>query len=176
VYDAALAGNAAKLQSLLAKPDVEIDRAQGLLNTPLMWASVGGSLDCVKLLTEKGADINKQIAAWVPVRKESIPAPAFHRMSVSGSEGEAEYTDKNGSGVRAYVVRTPGVGPCALSRAVVRERVEIVRYLLEKGATIPGRMCIDFEWTTMADLAKATGNAEIIALIERAGGSVPAKR
>jgi ankyrin repeat protein len=140
--------------------------------TPLMAASMKGSLDCVKLLVEKGADLNKQTAEMV--------------FDTSGL-----WRDGNGT-IRGPLTSryTPGVGDCALSLAIAYGRADVVRYLLEHGASFPDRlycrvvhdprfrpalvhppvtapmmMMRGQAWTTIPALAKQTDNREIQSLI-----------
>jgi ankyrin repeat protein len=143
--------------------------------TPLMAASMNGRIDCVKLLIGNGADVNKQTTAQV---------------------FDTRGTYRDGNTIRGPVTSklTPGVGDCALSLAISHGHANVVRYLLEHGATFPPRLyCwvvpdakqgpalvrppgsfgyVIFrgqDWTTIPAHARQTDNREIQRLIEEAG-------
>jgi ankyrin repeat protein len=122
-------------------------------DTALLTAVKVGSLDCVKLLVEAGADVNKRDGALMKV----------------GSQGDYYYR----VGDTGMWVWTANIGHSPLSLAVDKGRADIVQYLLEHGATIPDRVLISCGlsglWTTPWRLAAGHGK-EIEELLRQHSG------
>jgi hypothetical protein len=177
---AALKGDKARLEALI-KPGMDINAGR---TTALMHACCSGSLECVQLLVAKGADINKRAGALVAMEKETLnrgsssERTGFAMRGVIDPDGQVveswqQSTDANGNYVRIHSKWVPEVGHCALSQAVVHKHAQIVKYLLERGATLPEKLWDQGGWVTMGDLAARSGNAEIIELIRQSSQPRP---
>jgi len=57
LFETARKGDIVKMAEILEDPDVDVLARDEKLHTPLMYASMAGSLECVEYLTDMGADV-----------------------------------------------------------------------------------------------------------------------
>jgi ankyrin repeat protein len=133
--------------------------------TALMCAAESGALESAKLLLKRGADVNRQMdARIVEVNVSSEPGRYFRSMLLK-AKAEA--------------------GNTALSFAILNARELLVELLLEEGADVNKRVVyqdarqvknlstgklhiVNEQESLIEDLARKSGNANIIALMQRA--------
>uniref|UniRef100_A0A7S4VS14 Uncharacterized protein n=1 Tax=Alexandrium monilatum TaxID=311494 RepID=A0A7S4VS14_9DINO len=57
LLETARRGDAVRTAEVLEDPDADVSTRDEKLNTPLMYAALGGSLECVEYLVDMGADV-----------------------------------------------------------------------------------------------------------------------
>lgn len=149
---AAAEGNSARVKAVLAKnPDLEVPaRALNL-------AAEAGDLESVRLLVERGADVNAQ---------EDVPVfTVLSRDPVRGVcvDGEPQWKPFKP----------------AIAYAIANHHVAVVKYLLEHGASVSLRFVelapVGYSglfnevrrWVTVQQVAQESGDAEIVKLVEQ---------
>ncbi|MBV9401112.1 MAG: ankyrin repeat domain-containing protein [Bryobacterales bacterium] len=121
LYDAIRANDLSGLKALLDQ-SVSPNTPDGRQITPLMYAAEIGSLDAMKILVERGADVNAQNAFGSTALMWSVSDPQRVRLLLDHG---------------ADVNRVAKSGRTALIIAAFTDpSVEVVRMLLEKGAKV----------------------------------------
>jgi ankyrin repeat protein len=121
------------------------------LITPLMWASWAGDIDLVKLLIEKGSDVNyKNINGLTPLME----------AAKMGQKEVVEYLINKGARVNEVSKK----GWSALMWAVDRNKPEVVKLLIEKGADVNIK---DIDGNTAISIAKIKKNEQLISLLSK---------
>ncbi len=121
LFVAAEKGETATVQKFLAGGG-DVNAADKNKLTLLNWAAYGGSLELVKILVAKGADVNMHAnkKAWTPL----------HNASATGFALVATFLLDHGASVNAL----DADGYSALSFAAEKKHPDIVRLLLARGA------------------------------------------
>ena len=121
LFVAAENGQSAVVQKFLAGGG-SVNAADANKLTLLNWAAYGGSLDLVKLLIAKGADVNAHAnkEAWTPLMNASATGFAL----VAGTLLD--------HGAELNALSDAGYSPLAF--AAEKKRVDVVRLLLARGA------------------------------------------
>ncbi len=121
LFEAAEAGKIAVVRKFLAGGG-NVNAADKEKLTLLNWAAYGGSLEMVKLLIDKHADVNAHAnkAGWTPLMN----------ASAMGFPLVAEYLLDHGADLN--VLNAEGYN--ALAFAAVKQRADVVRLLLARGA------------------------------------------
>lgn len=193
LFDAAMEGNAAGVRKLIrARADVNytesVDRTEGGTIdgvSPLMVATMAGSLDTVKLLVANGAWVNYLNS--MAVNALWIAAHNGHPEIVRYLAGRGAYLNNsnfedvtplmaaamNGHlavvkflvGAKADINAVHRDGDTALMFALAQNRTDIARFLIDAGADVAVR---NRHGVTALLIAVAEGNEEIVrALLER---------
>ena len=126
--------------------------------TVLTWASYNGHEDVVKLLLDKGAEVDA---------KHSTDGRTA--MWFASQEGHAEVVKlllEKGAEVNTKRTTT---GATSLLLASKNGHIEVVKLLLEKGAEVNVRT-IDGKWTALK-VAKLKRHTEIMQLLKKAGAN-----
>src|SRR5580693_7630895 len=120
-YSAIRENNLPQLKALLdRKGSADITDDRGI--TPLMYAAEIGSVDAVRLLTDRGADVNAQNAFGSTALMWSVSDPAKVRLLLDHG---AQVNTTARSGRTALIVA-----------AFTNPSAEVVRLLLAKGAKV----------------------------------------
>ena len=116
------------LASMLEYDDVAVDSKDGYGRTPLWWAAENGHEMVVKLLVEKGADVNSKDDrdGWTPL----------WRAAENGHEAVVELLVEKGADVNSKEDRD---GRTPLWWAAENGHEEVVKLLLEKGADVDSK-------------------------------------
>jgi hypothetical protein len=147
LHEAARRGDLATVRTLL-DAGVPVDAKSEYGATALSFACDKGHTEVVKLLLERGADVNVADSFY-----EATP------VVWAASNGHAEV-------VKLLVAA--GVDPAgAIGMAVQRDNVEVVRAVLDSGKVKPESLS-----GTLA-AAKAAGKTEVVTLLEAAGVKPP---
>ncbi|KAJ3086621.1 hypothetical protein HK102_012820 [Quaeritorhiza haematococci] len=156
---AAYKGHVGVVKELLKhKGKLEVDATDTQGHTALVWAAVGGEMECVKLLVEEGgADVNGS-----SVVRNTVDAGGgdnddlkekSDEKSTTTDETESEVAGKSPSpqSTTAQTLVSEAVTP--LVSAAFRGHMNIVQYLLEKGAEINARVCVNAIGTSKKGLS-----------------------
>ena len=155
-YDAIRANDLARVRALAdSKSAVNVTDRHGA--TPLMFAAVVGSVDAMKLLLARGADVNHQADGGATALMWAATDPAKVRLLLDS---------------RADPNRATKGGQTALLLAAMSDRsADIVRLLIAKGASVKA---IDEDRTTALVAAVLGNDTETIRLMIDAGIDVNA--
>lgn len=120
IYSVIRENNLTQLKALLGRNSAAVDDSRGI--TPLMYAAEVGSLDAMRLLIDRGADVNAQNAFGSTALMWSVSDPAKVRLLLDHG---AQVNTAAKSGRTALIVA-----------AFTNPSAEIVRLLLAKGAKV----------------------------------------
>jgi len=166
LFEAIRSKNVKSVQDILAKGNIILDPPQqpNQVNKPLAYAAAYGNLDIVKLILERGADINGQVAYGdVPLIKA-----AEH-----GNKDIIEYLLAQGADVNrpnAFGI-SPFIGFCAA------ENMELVQLALKYGGKINESYTQHTEPNqgkknyTALQAAVAYGKTDVVKLLLANGGN-----
>ncbi|MBN1598075.1 MAG: ankyrin repeat domain-containing protein [Bacteroidales bacterium] len=131
----------------------KVDKKDIAGQTPLMYAAEGGSIEVVKYLVEKGADVNAESGSKGR-GTALIYAAAANRFEV------VKYLLENGADINAT---TPYQNETALVWSVAMGHTDVVKLLVEKGADqeIKNR-----SGQTVMDLAKQSGKEDVVKILQ----------
>jgi ankyrin repeat protein len=152
LHQAAGKGHTQVIHLLLAK-GIDVNAQDTVGYTALMRAAEAGQDDTLMLLIAKGAEVNAQemhgysslMWAVMKGKKETARLLAEHQADVNAREKKANWT--------------------ALMMATVKDDVEMVRLLLDKGAD---PKLADTSGTTALEIARRRRNPLLIQLLEHA--------
>jgi ankyrin repeat protein len=153
---AAKDGDLPAIQTALAGGD-DINGRDKSGATALMWAANGGHAEVVKLLLEKGADVNvKRIGDGITAL--AVAAQNGHTELVNLLlEKGAEVNAKSSTGVTALIL------------ASQNGHTDVVKSLLAAKADINAKASVEGKDYTPLSVAKEMGRIQIIELLEKAG-------
>lgn len=159
VDNAIIAGDLAKLQSLLAADPSLIGAKDKKDLTPLMVAAAMGNLDAAKLLLDRGAPL------------EEKDDKKFTALLLAASEGQTDVVKlllEKGAQVdaRTYEGATP------LTFAASKGHPDVAMSLMEKGATVDAR---DNVGRTPLMMAALNGHIDVVVRLLAKGAAVDAK-
>ena len=120
IYSVIRENNLTQLKALLGRNSAAVDDSRGI--TPLMYAAEVGSLDAMRLLIDRGADVNAQNAFGSTALMWSVSDPAKVRLLLDHG---AQVNTAAKSGRTALIVA-----------AFTNPSAEVVRLLLAKGAKV----------------------------------------
>jgi len=142
------------------------------LNLELFNAAESGDLAKVKLLTEKGANVNA-VDLEGSTALDIEGGTALMTASGMGHLDIVKFLVEKGAAVNA---RTTGDvdGGAALMMASGMGHLDIVRFLVEKGADINARTTGDVEGDTALMMASGTGHLDIVQFLVEKGADVNA--
>jgi ankyrin repeat protein/rubrerythrin len=152
-------GNTKLIPPLLQKGANINARSEKHRRTPLMLAAFGGHVDTVRLLLEKGADVNA---------KEAVVGTALTDASNAGRLEVVRLLLEKGADVNAKNKD----GGTALTAASCTGHLEVVRLLLEKGADVNAKE--EFVGTALM-MGSFHGHLEVVRLLLEKGADVNAK-
>ena len=132
-FSAVEEGNIKKVASLLGA-GIEPNSKDKYDNTALHYASKKGHSEIVKLLLEKGANVNAQ--------DNDIGYTVLHRASMAGHLEVAKLLLDKGANINAQDI----FSETALHLATVSGHLEVVKLLFEKGGRCQCSMCDRFVW------------------------------
>ncbi|KAK2164054.1 hypothetical protein LSH36_69g01014 [Paralvinella palmiformis] len=127
IIEAAKAGNLTRLKEILNDDPMQRDACSPQDGaTPLMFAAMTGHLDIVKLLVEKGCDINKQdpISGWT----------ALMQATYHGKNAVAKYLIQAGANV--LIPAKNGCTAFYMASLIDDVDVEMYRMMAAKAATV----------------------------------------
>ncbi len=153
-YSAVRENNLAQLKALLdqkGNPAVTDDRGM----TPLMYAAEVGSLEAMRLLIDRGADVNAQNAFGSTALMWSVADPAKVRLLLDHG-ADVNLTAKSG---RTALIIAGFTNPSA----------EVVRLLLAKGAKVA---VIDSRHVTPLNAATFGNDTATVRLLLEAGADI----
>lgn len=154
ILKAAFNGQADELRTLIESEE-DMKAIMKDCSTALLLASVRGHTETVKVLIDKGVDVN-----WETGRGGTA------LMWAAGSRENTAYTVKVLLYAGADVNARSGDGCTALMDAARQGNIEIVRVLLDNGAEVDA---VNMEGRTALMEASASGYKEIVQLLENAG-------
>jgi ankyrin repeat protein len=153
-YNAVRGADRSHLDALLAKSPGDVRERRGGV-TPLMYAAALGSLDTMRLLLDKGADVNAKSAAGATALMWAAADPAKVRLLV-----------ERGADVKAVSES----GRTALLLAAMSDQsAETVRLLLERGADAKA---LDREQTSTLVAASYGNDTDSLRQLLKAGAPV----
>ena len=154
LFSVATAGNVSKMSAaLLAGANANAKTRKGGISgiTLLMAASGHGHLEVVKLLLEKGADVNA---------KNNDGYTALMAASLEGHPEVMKLLLEEGADVNAK----EGRGISVLMSASTRGRAEVVKLLLKKGADVNAK---NDDNLTALSIASVMGFPEVVKLLSK---------
>ena len=128
VFEAALVGDVARLSALLAADPGLIAARHQIGWTPLHFASFGGKLDTVKLLLDRGAEID-------PRARNRFQNTPLQTASLCGERDVMAHLLDRGADPNVR----QGEGFASLHDAAFLGRIDIIQLLLDHGADINAR-------------------------------------
>ena len=140
--------------------DVNIKETQGG-RTPLMWASQN-SKKAVELLLEKGAEVNVIGIDGMTAFIQSI----FGILSGSVTTEVCDLLLEKGADVNTQLAGQDAIGWTALMFATSNEKLDLVKYLISKGANVNLKAK---DGTSALSLAIINKNEEIIKILKTKG-------
>ena len=190
LYAAIRSGDVAKVSALLASSaDVNAKERRGGA-TPLMLAAAFGSLDTMRMLIDKGADVNARSAGdatalmWAvnDIDKVRLLIDKGADVNAVSSLGRsalflAAMSERSAEIVRLLVARGADVRLVAkdntamLAAAAIGNDTETIRFLIDRGADINGR---DFLGRTALMNVATNGNVAAVKLLLAKGADVKA--
>lgn len=121
--------------------------------TPLHYAAFSGELEIAKLLVAKGANVRAENAYG------QKPIDLTHYGKDNGYKGVMELLLDKGGG---KVNDTDKDGYTLLRCAVIIGNLEVIKFLIDKGANIHAK---DNKGRTPLDLARERGNTEVVSML-----------
>ncbi len=191
IFDAVKANDAAKVKALVeANPRwVQAKDASG--RTPLHWACLGVHYDVLKMLVEKGADINAQDNDGIaPLHSLASKAHAegaalliAHKadVNVKNSGGDTPLHNAAQSGCFAIVQQLidHGAAPSQnhfgytpLLRAILANSLEIAELLMAKGEDVNLVFREDYYGDTPLSFAVKSSHLELVKSLHRNGANI----
>jgi ankyrin repeat protein len=144
---------------LLASEDIDVNAQGGLYGNALQAASVGGSVEVVQLLLDKGAEVNAQGGQY---------GNALQAASVGGSVEVVQLLLDKGAEVNAQ----GSLYGNALQAASWGGSVEVVQLLLDKGAEVNAQGGL---YGNALQAASIRGSVEVVQLLLDKGAEVTAQ-
>jgi len=146
VYAAVRANDLARLRTLIASP-ADANARDGQGDTPLLYAAAVGSLEAMKLVLDKGADVNAQNAfGTTALMISAVDIAKVHLLVERG----------------ANVNLASKQGRTALFVAAMSDQsADIVRYLVAKGADLKARDAFGNTILTAAAVGNDLGTIRI---------------
>ncbi len=157
VFDAIGSGDAGRLRAVLAAHPGRVHAHNELGMRPLHHAALEGTLEDVAALLAAGVDANQRDAGGA------------HALQMTSQDEVARLLLERGADPDLVV----GPWGTLLHLEIVQQRVPRVRLFLEAGADAHA---VDPEGRSCLDLARATGNEEMVALLERWLAAHPSER
>ncbi len=159
IHKAAMEGDMAKVEALIAKNPALTDAKDEMGLTPLIYAVSRGHREVVELLLNEGADVNTQDdAGYSPV----------HIAAFRGNKEMLEFLIKKGANLN----RKNEMGVTALHDMAMQGQKEIVALLIDNGADF---MMRDTSGDAALQLASNHGQKEIVELLLTKGANVNQK-
>ena len=145
---------------------VNTNNIKPIINTELIEAIQNGNLEIVKLLIEKGADINDTFEVKIGYNTYYM-TPLIY-SSYLGNLSLVKYLVENGANVNAK----GKYGDMALGTALEKGHLEIVKYLIEHGADINAKGKYG---DTALKVASEKGHLEMVNYLVEHGADVNTK-
>lgn len=175
LVDSALNGDLAKIKQLVEQQGVDVNAQYSSTGgTALMYASLRGHLEIVKYLISKGADVNA---------KNDNGLTAL--MAASGDKGKLEIIKalvEGKGGLLSVFSKGADVnaqddnGETALMRACANGKLEIVKYLISKGADVNAKITVgQHKGLTALIGASFGGYLEVVKYLVSKGADINAK-
>ncbi len=153
-YSAIRQNNLTELKALLdQKADANVADDRGI--TPLMYAAEIGSVEAMRLLIDRGADVNRQNAFGSTALMWSVSDPAKVRLLLDHG-ADVNITARSG---RTALIVAAFTNPSA----------EVVRLLLQKGAKVG---VMDQRHVTPMNAATFGNDTETVRLLLQAGADI----
>ncbi len=152
-YSAIRENNLTQLKALLSQESSAVADGRGI--TPLMYAAEIGSLDAMRLLIDRGADVNAQNAFGSTALMWSVSDPAKVRLLLDHG---AQVNTAARSGRTALIIA-----------AFTNPSAEVVRLLLAKGAKVD---VMDQRHVTPLNAATFGNDTAAIRLLLEAGADI----
>jgi ankyrin repeat protein len=160
VHHAAYCGNLS-VTKLLVQREASLEKTDNMGRTPLMLAALADKLEVVRYLAKTGAGINvcSDTGSDLHLAINEIPLYAMCLL-------REQVDDING--------RNAELGMSPLHFAILRQNLEIVKYLIERGADI--NLCTrEGRNRSPLHLAVLSGNLEILDCLIEAGANLNAQ-
>jgi len=161
-----------------------LEKDTGGINAALMYAASAGHTNAVKLLLDKGADINVKDKYGDTLLMQAVSAghtdvvkllldkgagdinAVLMKAAYQGDTNTVELLLDKGADINAKVIGA--FGDTALMNAVVSGDTNVVELLLARRADIN---TVDTDGSTALGIAKRMGNAAIVQLLRQAGAT-----
>jgi uncharacterized protein len=151
----------ASMIELMIQRGADVNAQSNDGKTALMWAA-GNSPDAVEMLLNHRADVKLKMSDGMTAFLQSI----FGILSGKVSTSVCDLLLKKGANVNAELTSTAAMGWTALHYAAVNGDVELVKYLIRKGANVNHKSA---EGSSALYLAKQNGYKDVVNILEKAG-------
>lgn len=151
----------ANMIELLIQRGADVNAQSNDGKTALMWAA-GNSPDAVEMLLNHRANVKLKMNDGMTAFLQSI----FGVLSGKVSTSVCDLLLKKGANINAELTSTAAMGWTALHYASINGDVELVKYLIRKGANVNHKSA---EGSSALFLAKQNGYKEVAVILRKAG-------
>jgi ankyrin repeat protein len=170
VLHAAALGNDAETVRLLIDAGLDVNAIDFKGYSPLIYAASNGNLSAARLLLANGADVNAVSGdgSFQKVKAGTLAQGRFTPLIMAAPFGSTELVRTLlDAGAKVNVQDIRGMTPLMLAVATDRQKPEVIRALMAKGADAQIK---SLAGETALDWALKIGATDVIAALKQAGG------